>query len=58
MDARVVNGWALRSGMYEGMAMRVRTDRYALIGATRRARRFAVVWGAWRSGLREGKDER
>jgi hypothetical protein len=40
----------------------VRTERYDVIGATRRARRFAVVCGVCRSGLsvsfgfyREGK---
>jgi hypothetical protein len=33
------------------MARRVRTERYDVIGASKRARRLAVVWGVWRSGL-------
>jgi len=37
--------------VYDGIARRVRTERYDVIGATRRARRFAVVCGVCRSGL-------
>ena len=33
------------------MARRERIDRYDVIGGRRRARRFAVVCGEWRSGL-------
>ncbi len=35
------------------MARRVSTERYEVIGARSRARRFAVVCGECRSGLRE-----
>jgi hypothetical protein len=38
------------------MARRVRTERYDVIGATRSARRFAVVWGVCRSGLGVSSD--
>lgn len=35
-------GWADSRGVYDGMARRVRTEEYDVMGANRRARRLAV----------------
>ncbi len=58
MAARVEYGWALSSGVYAGMAMRVRTERYELMGASRRAKRLAVAAGECSSGLRSARVSR